>query len=267
MSAFAIHLAYELAGGIRDKSRFFMSYLFPFGFFVLVGGLMSKLDPTFTGRMTPAMAIFTAMSAFLLSLPPGFVDARESGLLRSFRINGVPTAASLGIPALSAAAHLAVATAIISIVASLAFKAPTPALPALWIVIWAAMAMAHAGLGSLIGVLSPSGRAATLAAQCIYLPSILLGGFMMSATSLPQPLDKLALLFPASHAMRAFMAASSGAWSFKETLSLSALMLGALASFAIAGVLYECDNTNARPPKRKLLALLALAPYAVGLFF
>ena len=265
MSAFAYHLGYEFKSGLRDKSHLFMNYLFPLAFFFLVGSFMTKMDPSFAGRIIPAMAIFAVMCSYLLSLPAGLVGARDSGQLRSYRINGVPAWASIGAPALANLGHMALATAIIALLAGLCFGAALPANGALFLLTWLAMTAAIAGLGALIGVLASSVRAATLIAQAIYLPSIILGGLMTPPGVLPPALERFSRIFPATHAMRAFTAASP--WGFSTLLSLAALTLGAVLAFALAAYLFEWDGKNGRSGARKLLALLALAPYAATLLF
>jgi ABC-2 type transport system permease protein len=261
MTAFAHHVGYEFTGGFRDKSRLFMNYFFPLLFLALVGAFMTKLDPSFSGRIVPAMTIFAVMCAFLLSVPTGLVAARDSGLLRNYRINGIPAGAAIAAPVLANVGHMAIVTAIVALVSAAAFGAPLAGTGALWCLTWVAMTAAIAGLGALIGVVSSSGRAATLIAQCVYLPSIMLGGLMTPPGALPPALERLSLLFPARHAMRAFAAGPGAA------LSLAALALGGAIAFALAAALFEWDGNNARPGARKALALLALVPYAVTMLF
>jgi ABC-2 type transport system permease protein len=259
MSAFAYHIGYEFKGGLRDKSHLFMNYLFPLLFLVLVGAFMTRLDPSFSGRIVPAMTIFAVMCAFLLSMPTSLVAARDSGMLRSYRINGVPAWAAIASPAIANIGHMAIISVIIALVSALAFGAPPPANWALWASTWVAMSAAIAGLGALIGVISSSNRAATLFAQCVYLPSIILGGLMTPPGILPPMLDRFSLLFPARHAMRAFAGGPGAA------VSIAALVIGSAVAFALAAFLFEWDGNNARPGARKLLALLAFAPYAAAI--
>jgi ABC-2 type transport system permease protein len=259
MNAFAYHVSYEFKAAVRDRSHLFMNYLFPLLFFAIIGAFMPRIDPTFAGRIIPSMATFALMCSYLLSMPTGLVAARESGLLRSYRICGVPAGAAIGAPALSTAGHMAIVTAIIAAVAAIAFGASLPASAAYFGLAWIAACAATAGLGALIAVVSTSGRMATLIAQCFFIPSIMLGGLMMPPGVLPPALERLALLLPATHAMRAFTGGSGAA------VSLAALAIGAIASFALAGSLFEWDNANARPKAHKLLALVALLPYAATL--
>lgn len=127
MSAFAHHLGYEFKGGLRDKSQLFMNYLFPLLFLILVGSFMTKLNPAFRNGMIPAMSVFALMCSYLLSMPSGLVAARDAGILRSCRINGVPAWASLAAPALSTLGHMAlvalavIAAAALALIAALSF--------------------------------------------------------------------------------------------------------------------------------------------------
>jgi ABC-2 type transport system permease protein len=262
MNALAYHLGYEFKAGIRDKSHIFMNYLFPLAFFLLVGGFMTRMDPSFAGRMLPAMAIFAVMCSFLLSLPGALVAARDSGTLRSYRISGVPSWAALAAPTVAGLGHMALATALIAIVSSLVFGSPMPADPFAFAASWLCMAAAVAGLGALIGVVSSNGRVATLLAQGSYLPSIILGGLMTPPGVLPPALERLSLLFPAKHAMRAFAAAGS-ADSF---VPLAVMAAGAIVSFALAARLFAWDS-GAGNAKLRPMALFALIPYAATMLF
>jgi ABC-2 type transport system permease protein len=259
MNAFAHQVVYEFRSGLRDRSHLLMNYLFPLLFFALMGGLMTRVNPFFGQTMIPAMALFALMCSSLLSMPSDLVTARDSGLLRSYRINGVPAWAALAAPPLANLLHMALVTLVIAIAGALAFSAALPADWGRFALAWLAAYAALAGLGALIATLASSSRAAILISQLFYIPSIILGGLMMPASVLPEGLARLSRIFPASHAMLAF-AGGSGSWA-----ALVILGLGAVLSFAVALGLYEWDQKNARPATRKLLALVAFAPYLVSL--
>jgi len=257
MKAFAHHLGYEFKAGVRDAGLMLMNYLFPLGFFFLMAALMTKINPLFTTTMVPAMAVFAMMSSYLMGLPGTLVAAREAGIYRSYRINGVPSASILSVPALSLLAHAAAVSALILAVGILGFDAPIPDSWGRFALAWICAAAAIAGLGVLIGVASPDSRASILLAQIVFIPSIMLGGLMMPPGILPVGLNRLALLFPATHAMRAFR--GEPGWP----VSIAALAVGALLAFAVSGYLFEWDPKNSRSAWRKLLGLAALVPYAI----
>jgi ABC-2 type transport system permease protein len=260
MKAFAHHAVYEFRSGFRDRGELLMTYLFPLVFFALVGGLMSKVNPLFGRTMLAAMTVFALMSSALLSLPSTLVTARESGLLRSYRINGVPAWAALAAPCLANLAHMIIITTVFAAAGSLAFGASLPESWPAFIAAWLIVVASMSGLGCLIGAIASTSRTAILLSQLFFVPSIILGGLMMPADILPPALATASRIFPATHAMRAFARGPGSAQA------LIVLALGAILSFAISLAIYEWDPKGGGRGARKLLGLLALAPYAATLF-
>jgi len=266
MNAFLHHFSYDFKTGIRDRSRLLMFYLFPLVFFFLVGGLMGSVNPSFVPTMVPAMVIFAVMCAALLTLPNVLVGARESGVFRSYRINGVPAASILAIPVLGTLVHMAIVGAIVAVAGTRIYGATAPtAIPGFLagaVLVYAA----YAGLGALIGVAAGSGTSAILIAQVLYIPSIILGGLMVPLSILPGALQRIALILPASHGMRVMTSLGGiGAGAGVPWASIAALGSGAVLSFVLAALLFQWDTRASQPGgARMALALLALVPYAAA---
>ena len=206
MSAFANHFSFEFRTGVRNKTLLMMNYLFPLGFYAMMGLAMGEINPLFLETMVPAMALFSILAATMLGLPDQLVTAREAGIFRSYKINGVPAISILVIPALTTILHLVVVTAIITATAPLLFDAPSPVNWPGFVLTFLLMAFACAGLSVLIGVISSSSRMTVLWSQLIFLPSMLLGGMMIPYSVLPEAARTIAQLLPATQAMNAFRA-------------------------------------------------------------
>ena len=265
MSAFASHFSFEFRTGIRDKTLLLMNYLFPLGLYVLLGFLMADLNPDFVPTMIPAMIIIAILSGTILSLPNPLVTAREAGIFRSYKINGVPAISILTIPALTTILHMVVVAVIITATAPLFFNAPPPVNWGGFILFFLLAAFAHAGLGTLISVISSSTRAVVLWSQLIFLPSMLMGGLMIPSSMLPGALGKVGLLLPATHAMNAFQGfAQNQATAFDPLWSVVILLAGGILSFGLANYLFCWDSLNKTRRGHPALALLALLPYAIG---
>jgi ABC-2 type transport system permease protein len=97
MIAFANHFAFEFKTGLRNSTSMLMNYLFPLGFYAMMGAVMTKINPVFGDTMIPAMILVAVMAATLLGLPGPLVESREAGIYRSFKINGVPALSILSI--------------------------------------------------------------------------------------------------------------------------------------------------------------------------
>ena len=267
MRAFTHHFAFEFHTGIRDKTLLLMNYLLPLGFYLMMGAVMTEeVNPTFRENMIPAMVVFAALAAALLGLPTPLVNARENGIFRSYKINGVPAASILVIPALTTMLHLVVVTVIITATAPVLFDAPLPANGVGFALTFLMAAFACTGFGVLIGVIAPNSQMTVLYSQLIFLPSMLLGGMMMPYNDLPDGVQRAAQLLPATHAMNAFRElAQDLTANFDPYGSLAILFISGLLAFSLAVYLFNWDSHNSTGRGHPLLALIALLPYVVGI--
>jgi ABC-2 type transport system permease protein len=266
MSAFLIHTRYEFLTGIRNKNLLLLNYLFPLGFYLMMGAIMPGINPLFKEAMIPAMLTFAILAATLLGLPDPLVNARETGIFRSYKINGVPAFSILLIPALTTGLHLAIVSMIITISAPLLFDAAVPLNGGYLFLTLTALAIACSGLGILIGVVSPSTRMTVLFSQAIFLPAMLLGGLMMPLEMLPRAAQLAAQLLPATHGMNAFTGLAMGGTAvFNPWLSLAVLTAAGLLAYALALYLFSWDSKYGKRRAHPATALLVLLPYLVGL--
>jgi ABC-2 type transport system permease protein len=265
MRGFAIHLSYQLRSALRSSSQLLMSYLFPLAFYALMGAVMTKLNPTFLPNLIPALTIFTVMTGGLLGLPGQLVEDREAGIYRSYRVNGVPAAAVIAMPAVSVVLHGMIAATIIAITAHPIFDAPVPTS-------WSALflstllgAVLFAGLGTLIGVVSPDSRSTVLFSQVIFLPSMLVGGLMIPYATLPEGARTLALLLPTTWLVQLEQSLVYG----REVTVSTPLVLGVLvsataAAFVLSAVCFNWDRRNVSRRVHPAFALLVMVPFVLG---
>ena len=265
MTAFTNHFSFEFRTGIRNRTLLMMNYLFPLGFYLLMGFVMPEINPLFLETMIPAMVVFAILAATLLGLPDPLVNAREAGIFRSYKINEVPAISILSIPALTTGLHLAIVTVIITFSAPLLFDAPLPVSWFGYVLTFIVTAFACSGIGVLIGVISSSTRSTVLWSQLIFLPSMLLGGLMLPYSMLPDAVQKVAQLLPSTQAMNAFNGLAMGKVAdFSPWASIIILFFGGLLAFGLAVFLFSWDSQNTTRRGHLLLALLAWLPYVLG---
>jgi ABC-2 type transport system permease protein len=266
MSAFAHHFAFEFRTAVRNKNLLLMNYLFPLGLYVMMSLIMPGINPPFRETIIPAMITFGILAAAVLGLPEPLVQARDAGIFRSYKINGVPAGNILLIPALSTILHNFVVAAIITVTAPIFFDAPPPVNVPMLALVVLATAVALAGFGVLIGVVSPNSRLTVLYSQAIFLPSMIIGGVMLPYGTLPEAAARVSLLLPTTHAMNAFNGLAMGttadipAWG-----SLLTLFAGGLFASLLAWFLFRWDSQNTDRRAHPALALLAFAPYVAWL--
>lgn len=269
MTAFIYHLAYDFRTGIRDRGQMLMNYLFPLFFYVMMGLLMTQINPGFKDYMIPGMIMFAALTSTILNMPNSLVSARENGILRSYKINGVPAINILAVSILGSMAHLTISAAIILFTAGPIFGAATPISGSVLygLGIFLAMAFCLASIGALIGVISPNTRITVLFSQVIYLPSIMLGGVMMPLSVLSASMVRFSLLLPATYAMEAFRGIVWGLDTIVDPQSsIIVLLIGGVVALALSIYLFNWDSKNTGRRRSPYLALLALLPYVAAAF-
>jgi len=266
MTAFIHHFLFEFRAGLRDRNLLLMNYLFPLGFFALMGVLMTQINPGFKETMVPAMVIFAFLSSAVLGLPGPLVAAREGGIFRSYRINGVPALSILVIPAVSTTFHMVLVSAAIAICGPLLFGATMPVNALGCVLTFLAVAVACTGVGVLIGVIASDSRAIVLWSQLVFLPSMLLGGLMVPVSLLPATLGRVAWLLPSTQAMNAFNSLGLRlATGHPPMESIAILLAGGLLAFAAAIYLFKWDSRSDTHRGHPAMALLVVLPYAAGM--
>ena len=262
MKAFLTHFSFEFLNGIRNKNLLLLTYLLPLGFYLMMGFVMVEINPLFLEHMIPAMVIFGILSAALLGIPDPLVTARENGVFRSYKINGVPSLTILLMPALSTIIHLVIVTLIITLSAPLLFDAPPPLNWGWYWLVFLAGSVAVVGLSVLIGVISKSSRMTVLWSQLVYLPSMMLGGLMIPYSMLPDSVQRFSRILPATLAMNAFNGLAMGGTSdFSAWGSIATLVSGGAAAFILALFLFSWDSRNTSRRAHPFLGLVALLPY------
>lgn len=266
MKAFANHFAFEFGTGIRNKGLLMLNYLFPLGFYALMGLIMGQINPMFLETLIPAMVIFAVLTATTLALPDPLVTAREAGIFRSYKINGVPAASIVLIPALTSILHIAFVATIITASAPFLFDASPPVNWVAFVLTTLLVALTCAGLGALIGVVSANSRMTVLWSQLIFVPSMLLGGMMLPHAMLPDAARKVAQLLPPTHAMNLYSRFAMGLEAdFSPWVSVAVLVATGLLAFILAIYLFNWDRHNATRRGNPLLGVLVLVPAIIGI--
>ncbi len=266
MTAFAHHLGFEFKSGLRNPTSMLMYYLFPLGFYVLMGLVMVEINPDFGELLIPSMVLVTLMAGTLLGLPGELVEAREAGIYRAFKVNGVPAISIIVIPLLASAFHGTIGSAAIALTAGPLFGVTVPSDWLAFILLTLLSVFTFGSLAALIGVVSASARATVLWSQLVFLPSMLIGGLMLDLELLPATVRGFSGVLPSTYAMQAYRGLAYGSETVLDpTVSTIVLAVGGVVAFGLAVALFSWDRKNATRRLHPALALLAIVPYVAGI--
>lgn len=255
MSAFAGHLGIELKRVFRDKGSLLTYYFLPVGYFLLIGSLMTAIVPDYKAQNVVSSLIFAFMSICLWGLPNLILEARDTGVLRSFRINLIPKWAVLSAPGIAALINMIILSAIIIPVAIFGFSATAPQYWGFFAAGVALSILCFVSLGLLLSSIASSGRSAGGIGQLIVQPSIILSGAMVPVALMPSFFDTISRLLPARWAIMAMGPMVPGSSDY----SLGLFCLALCSTMALVGsvVFFEWNTTHSKSPVVRGLYLAA----------
>lgn len=204
MKAILKQISIQLKMDVRDKGTLLVFYLVPLGFYLTVGAVFSSVNEEIKPILSATMTIFSVTMGAVIGIPPTIVKIKETGVIRAYKVNGIPTGNVILAIGLSAFIHLTLVSIVISLSAPFLYGAHAPKSIGGYIVPLFALIFCSIAIGLLIGAVSKNTQNATLLSQAVFMPSLMLSGIMFPARMLPEPLRLVGNIFPATHVNHIF---------------------------------------------------------------
>ena len=202
MNCFLYSLVLQWKLDIRSKSLLVTFYIVPLLFFLIMGGIFTSVSPGMGTTLIQSMIVMSVSMGAFLGLPPSLIETYGSDIKKIYKANGVPIHLGLVTMVLSAFVHLTMTCMVILQLASILFKASLPSQLPLFFLALAIYIFVSLSIGSILGLTVKNQAKLTMIAQLIFLPSIMLSGIMFPITLLPDFLQVIGRLFPASWGYR-----------------------------------------------------------------
>ncbi|NBM19703.1 ABC transporter permease [Streptomyces sp. GC420] len=230
MSATTAVLKTETRLFLREPGALFWVFAFP-TLLLLVLGLMPPFrepNDTLGGRRVidlyvPICVLLALITAGLQAMPPVLAGYRERGILRRMSTTPVrPSALLLAQIVLHFAAALGSALLVI-VSGRLAYGVDLPAGPLGYLLALILLALGVLALGSTIGALSRTAKAASAVASVAFFPAMFASGVWMPVQTMPGTLRRVVELTPFGAASEALNQATAGDWPDASHLGVTAL--------------------------------------------
>ena len=202
MTGFLYSLTLQWKLDIRSKSLLVTYYIVPLIFFLLMGGIFTSVMPEMGSTLIQSMIVMSVSMGAFLGLPPSLIETYGSNIKKIYKANGVPIHLGLVTMVLSAFLHLMMTCMVILLLAPILFKANLPRQFPLFFLALAIYIFVSLSIGSMLGLTVKNQAKLTMIAQLVFLPSIMLSGIMFPITLLPDLLQTIGRLFPASWGYR-----------------------------------------------------------------
>lgn len=198
MSAFLYGVALQWKLDIRSKTLLITCYLVPLLFFALMGGIFTALGQGAGETLIPSMTVMGVSMGALSGLPPSLAEIYGSDVRKVYKANGVPLYLGLVTTFLSSFLHLLLMSAIILCAAPIAFDAALPANLPLYFGALSIFIAVSLSVGCVLGLIVKNQAKLTMVSQMVFLPSIMLSGILFPIELLPNAVEAVGKLFPAS---------------------------------------------------------------------
>ena len=202
MNGFLYSLALQWKLDIRSKSLLVTYYIVPLIFFLLMGGIFTSVMPQMGSTLIQSMIVMSVSMGAFLGLPPSLIETYGSDIKKIYKANGVPILLGLVTMLLSAFVHLIMTCIVILLLAPILFNASLPSHLPLFFLALGIYIFVSLSVGSILGLTVKNQAKITMITQLVFLPSIMLSGIMFPITLLPDFLQAIGRLFPASWGYR-----------------------------------------------------------------
>ena len=202
MNGFLYGVALQWKLDIRSKSLLVTCYIVPLIFFLLMGGIFTSVMPEMRSTLIQSMIVMSVSMGAFIGLPPSLIETYGSDIKKVYKANGVPIYMGIIAMFLSAFVHLMITCIMIVLLAPILFEATLPTQLPLFFLALAIYIIVSLSIGSVLGLTVKNQAKLTMIAQLVFLPSIMLSGIMFPIELLPDFLEAIGLIFPASWGYR-----------------------------------------------------------------
>lgn len=202
MNGFLYGAALQWKLDIRSKSLLVTCYIVPLIFFLLMGGIFTSVMPEMRNTLIQSMIVMSVSMGAFIGLPPSLIETYGSDVKKVYKANGVPLYLGLVTMFLSTFVHLMIICAIIILLAPILFEAALPVQLPFFFLSLAIYIIVSLSIGSILGLVVKNQAKLTMIAQLVFLPSIMLSGIMFPINLLPDFLETIGRIFPASWGYR-----------------------------------------------------------------
>ena len=205
MNGFLYGVVLQWKLDIRSKSLLVTCYIVPLIFFLLMGGIFTSVMPEMGSTLIQSMIVMGVSMGAWIGLPPSLIETYGSDIKKVYKANGVPVYLGLVTMFLSAFVHLMITCIVIVLLAPILFEAALPAQLPFFFLALAIYTIVSLSIGSILGLTVKNQAKLTTIAQLIFLPSLMLSGIMFPVGLLPDFLEAIGRIFPASWGYRSML--------------------------------------------------------------
>ncbi|MFJ7954328.1 ABC transporter permease [Lysinibacillus sp. NPDC096418] len=198
MSAFLYGIGLQWKLDFRSKGILLTYYIIPLIFFLFMGGIFTSIDPNAYKTLIQSMTVFGVTMGAIIGTPTSLVEFYNSDIRKAYKVGGVPLWTGAVNNFISGLIHLSIMSVILFFIAQIVFKASVPVNLFRYFVTLELFIITSLSVGVILGLFVKSTSKLTMVSQLVFLPSVMLSGIMFPVDMLPNALQMIGKVFPAT---------------------------------------------------------------------
>mgnify|MGYP000166511232 CR=1 FL=1 len=249
----------------RSKEALFWSLAFPLGFLFLFGFVMARGNARAATFMLPGLLTTMLISGSLFGIAMPMVLARQTGVLRRFRVTPISASTMILAQGTTAVLQNAITFVLLLVVARFTFKTEIAGSLGALAVVFLFGAFATIPMGLLVGSAARDMRSAPPIINLIFFPMMFLSGSAFPLALLPEAMKTFARLLPATYIVEALQGVMVRGEGLSMLLGpLAILTVIGLIGLALSTALFRWEGTE--PISRRAIATV-LGSFIVAMIF
>lgn len=194
---YSIWLQFKL--DIRNKNILTAYYILPMAFYLVIGAIYKEITPQWETTLLPAMSVLAIAIAAFLGTPAPISDFFNSDIKKTYQVGNIKLSLILTSTFVSAVFHMMIVSVLIYLSAPIVFDVSTGNMESTYFLWILASIVVSSMLGILIGLVSKNSSTTTMISQLVFLPTMLLSGIILPTYILPEFLQNVSNIFPATY--------------------------------------------------------------------
>lgn len=205
MKATLYGIRVQLKMDIRSKTLLVTCYFVSLLFFAIMDGIFTSLMPEAKYTLIQSMIVMGVSMGTFIGVPRSIVEVYRTDIKKMYMANGISLCFGIITLVVSAFIHLIIMSIIIFALAPIVFHATIPSNIPLYFITLALFVIISLAISCVLGLAVKNQAKLTMYSQIVLLSSIMLSGIMFSAELLPNFLESMGKLFPATWAYTLLM--------------------------------------------------------------
>lgn len=212
MRTFLFHTILQWRINMRNKEILVVYYIVPLIFYIFMGAVFTSITPEIKEQLIPIMVIFGVTMGGILGTPTTCAELYIKDIRKSYQVGNIPIWVPAIVNAISGFIHLSIMSILICLTAPVLFDAQVPQNLGMCIVILFLYIITCLIIGTSYGLYIKNTAKLNMAGQLIFLPSIMLSGIMFPSNLLPEFLQYIGKVLPATWSFEAIQNHDAFMW-------------------------------------------------------